>query len=233
MYPEFLWALSLLTVPVLIHLFSFRRYKTLYFSSLEFVHHVEQQNKSAQKLKNLLILICRLLMLALIILAFAQPYFPSSAKVQTGSAPVLSIHIDNSFSMTMKCVEGELLSEATEAARQLIQKAPLNTKILLSTNALDGVEARISTKTQALERLDQLQPSPMVRSFDEVIKWQKDNLKKKVLTRYRANFVSACSVINAAIPAFHPYKLHNDTYLLKWINDGKRVSSGETSRSTG
>lgn len=179
-YPEFLWALSLLSVPVLIHLFSFRRYKTLYFSSLEFVQHVEQQNKSAQKLKNLLILICRLLMLALIILAFAQPYFPSSAKVQTGSAPVLSIHIDNSFSMTMKGVEGELLSEATEAARQLIQKAPLNTRILLSTNALDGVEARISTKVQALERLDQVKPSPMVRSFDEVIKWQKDNLKKNI-----------------------------------------------------
>ena len=55
-YPEFLWALSLLIVPVIIHLFSFRRYKTLYFSSLQFIQHVERQNKSTQKLKNLLIL---------------------------------------------------------------------------------------------------------------------------------------------------------------------------------
>lgn len=179
-YPEFLWALSLLIVPVLIHLFSFRRYKTLYFSSLQFVHHVEQQNKSTQKLKNLLILICRLLVIAFVILAFAQPYFPSSSKAQTGGNPVLSIHIDNSFSMTMKGVEGELLSEAVEAARQLIDKAPLNTKILLSTNALDGVEARICTKTEALERLDRVQPSPMVRSYDEVIKWQKNNLKSNI-----------------------------------------------------
>lgn len=179
-YPEFLWALSLLIVPILIHLFSFRKYKTLYFSSLQFIQHVEQQNKSTQKLKNLLILICRLLMIAFIVLAFAQPYFPKSSKIQTGTAPVLCIHIDNSFSMTMKGVEGELLSEATEAARQLIQKAPLNTKILLSTNAMDGVESRISTKVQALERLDQVKPSPMVRSYDEVVKWQKDNLKKDI-----------------------------------------------------
>lgn len=179
-YPEFLWALLLLIVPVIIHLFSFRRYKTLYFSSLQFVQHVEQQNKSTQKLKNLLILICRLLVIALVVLAFAQPYFPTSGKADTGGAPVLSIHIDNSFSMTMKGVEGELMSEAVEAARKLIETAPLNTKIMLSTNAMDGVEARICTKIEALERLDRIQPSPMVRSYDEVVKWQKNNLKHNI-----------------------------------------------------
>jgi hypothetical protein len=176
-YPEFLWALSLLIVPIIIHLFSFRRYKILYFSSLQFVQHVEQQNKSTQKLKNLLILICRLLVVAFIVLAFAQPYFPSSGKTDTAGTPVLSIHVDNSFSMTMKGVEGELLSEAVEAGRKLIEAAPLNTRIMLSTNAMDGVEARICTKVEALERLDRVQPSPMVRSYDEVVKWQKNNLK--------------------------------------------------------
>lgn len=177
-YPEFLWALSLLIVPIIIHLFSFRKYKTLYFSSLQFIHHIEKQNKSTQKLKNLLILICRLLALAFIVLAFAQPYFPSSSNSKKNSSTIMCIHIDNSFSMTMKGVEGELLSEAKESSRNLINKAPLNTKIMLSTNALEGIEAHITTKIEALERLDKIEPSPMVRSFDEVIKWQKDNLKK-------------------------------------------------------
>lgn len=179
-YPEFLWALSLLIVPVLIHLFSFRRYKILYFSSLQFVQHVEQRNKSAQKLKNLLVLICRLLVIACAVLAFAQPYFPASARQQSEGNPVLGIHIDNSFSMTMKGVDGELLSEAVEASRQLIGKAPLNTKIMLSTNSMDGIESRLCTKTEALERLDRVQPSPMVRSYDEVVKWQKNNLKNTI-----------------------------------------------------
>lgn len=179
-YPEFLWGLSLLIVPIIIHLFSFKRYKTLYFSSLQFIQQVEQKNRSTQKIKNLLVLICRLLMLLFLVLAFAQPYFPRSTKQQTGGSPILSLHVDNSFSMTMKGVEGTLLSEAVEAARDLIQKAPLNTKILLSTNALDGVESRVSTKVQALERLDQIKPSPMVRSYDEVIKWQKEQLKNAI-----------------------------------------------------
>lgn len=177
-YPEFLWALSLLIVPIIIHLFSFRKYKTLYFSSLQFIHHIEKQNKSTQKLKNLLILIARLLALAFIVIAFAQPYFPSSSNTQKNSSTIMCIHIDNSFSMTMKGVEGELLSEAKESARSLINKAPLNTKIMLSTNALEGIEAHITTKIEALERLDKIEPSPMIRSFDEVIKWEKDNLKK-------------------------------------------------------
>jgi len=179
-YPEFLWGLTLLIVPIIIHLFSFKRYKTLYFSSLQFIQQVEQKNRSTQKIKNLLVLICRLLMILLIVLAFAQPFFPKSSHIQTGTTPILSVHVDNSFSMTMKGVEGTLLSEAVEAARQLIQKAPLNTKVLLTTNALDGVESRISTKVQALERLDQIKPSPMVRSFDEVIKWQKEQLKNAI-----------------------------------------------------
>lgn len=179
-HPEFLWALSLLIVPIIIHLFSFRRYKTIYFSSLQFVQQVEQENKSTQKLKNLLILICRLLVIAFAVLAFAQPYFNTTSSANSEGNPVLGIHIDNSFSMTMKGVEGELLSEAVEASRQLINKAPLNTKVLLSTNALDGVEARITTKVGALERLDKIQPSPMVRSYDEVVQWQKNSLKNAV-----------------------------------------------------
>ncbi|HNS43271.1 MAG TPA: BatA domain-containing protein, partial [Taishania sp.] len=175
-HPGFLWALALLIVPIIIHLFSFRKYKTLYFSSLQFVQHIEKQNKSTQKLKNLLILICRLLALALIILAFAQPYFPKNSSVQAGNSSLLCIHIDNSFSMTMKGVEGELISEAKESAKQLINKAPLNTKILLSTNNLDGVESHITTKIEALDRIDKVKPSPLVRSYDEVVKWQKDNI---------------------------------------------------------
>ena len=40
LYPEFLWALTVLAIPILIHLFNFKRYKTLYFSSLNFIKHV-------------------------------------------------------------------------------------------------------------------------------------------------------------------------------------------------
>ncbi len=176
-YPEFLWALTALIVPIIIHLFNFRKYKTLYFSSLQFVQHIEQRSKSTQKLKNIIILILRMLAFTAIIFAFAQPYFTNSSNNRAQGKEVLAIHIDNSFSMTMKGAEGELLSEAIESAREIISKAPLNARILLSTNTLDGIESRLTTKIEALDRLDKINASPMVRSFDEVINWQKKNLK--------------------------------------------------------
>ena len=178
LHPEFLWALTALAVPIIIHLFNFRKYKTLYFSSLQFVQHVEQRSKSTQKLKNLIVLLLRLLAYAAIIFAFAQPYFNQSSSSENNGKEVIAIHIDNSFSMTMKGAEGELLSEAKESARKIIEKLPLNTKILLSTNTLDGIESRITTKIEALDRLDKIEAKPMVRSYDEVVNWQKNTLKK-------------------------------------------------------
>lgn len=178
-HPEFLWGLLLLIVPIIIHLFSFRKYKTLYFSSLQFVQQIEQQNKSTQKLKNLLVLACRLLALSLIILAFAQPYFTDNKGSKSNAFPIMCVHIDNSFSMSMKGVEGELLSEAVESARNLIRKAPINTKILLSTNDLTGVESRFATKVEALDRLDQVKYSSLTRSYDEVVAWQKEHVSKE------------------------------------------------------
>ena len=176
-YPEFLWALFALLIPVIIHLFNFRRYNTLYFSSLQFIRHGEQTSNTTQRLMKILILVLRLLAFSLLIIAFAQPYFPFKSGKNTGGDDFLAIHIDNSFSMTMKGVEGELLSESKEAVREILTRTPQNTRILLSTNALDGIESHITTKIEALDRLDQIQASPMVRSYDEVIRWQKQQIE--------------------------------------------------------
>ena len=132
LYPNALWFLFLLAIPIIIHLFHFRRHKTLYFSSLKFIQFVEQENKSAKKLRNLLVLIARLLALIFLILAFAQPSFTDSKAENSVGKNVVAIYIDNSFSMSAKGTEGELLSEAREMARRIINNAPLETGFLFS-----------------------------------------------------------------------------------------------------
>ena len=77
---EFLWAFTILIIPIIIHLFNFKRHKTLYFSSLSFIKHVDQQTKSTKKLKHLLTLLSRILAFIFLILAFAQPYFSDENK---------------------------------------------------------------------------------------------------------------------------------------------------------
>ena len=184
-YPEFLWAFAALAIPVIIHLFNFRRYKTLYFSSLQFLKFVDQQTRSTQKLKHYLILALRLLALSALILAFAQPYIPVESDKSSGGKPVISIYIDNSFSMTSKGTEGELLSEAREFARKVIRDASLETGFLLHTNLLSGIEKRLLTKPEALEYLDKIQPTAMVRQLDDVITWERGVLDNENQTGKR------------------------------------------------
>lgn len=184
-YPEFLWAFAALAIPVIIHLFNFRKYKTLYFSSLQFLKFVDQQTRSTQKLKHYLILALRLLALSALILAFAQPYIPVENTNSTGGKPVIAIYLDNSFSMTAKGTEGELISEARELARKVINDASLETAFLLHSNELSGIEKRLLTKPEALDYLDKIKPGAMVRQLDDVITWQRGVLDKENQTGKR------------------------------------------------
>jgi len=74
--PGFLWALAALSIPVIIHLFSFRRYKTIYFSNVRFLKQVKEETASRNNIKHWLVLASRLLALLFLIFAFAQPFIP-------------------------------------------------------------------------------------------------------------------------------------------------------------
>lgn len=178
LYPEFLWAFTILIIPIIIHLFNFKRYKTLYFSSLTFVSHVDKQTKSTKKLKHLLILLSRLLAFAFLVLAFAQPYFADTNNNAQSKNGIIAFYIDNSFSMQAIGANGELLSEARESARKIIQKAPLSTRFLIGTNEKSGSEERILSKIEALEKLDLIKLSPLTRSINQQIQWQSERLSK-------------------------------------------------------
>ncbi len=181
LYPEFLWAFLVLLIPIIIHLFNFKRYKTLYFSSLSFVKHVDQKTKSTKSLKHLLILLSRLLAFIFLVLAFAQPYFSKNDATSQSLDSVVSIYIDNSFSMQANGSEGELLSEARENARQIIKKAPLDTRFLVATNELSGSEERILTKVEAFEKIDKINFSALTRTINDIVQWQTNNYAKNQL----------------------------------------------------
>lgn len=178
LYPEFLWAFTALIIPIVIHLFNFKRYKTLYFSSLQFVKHVDQKTKSVQRLKHLLILASRLLAFIFLVLAFAQPYFNGAASEDEKKENVVMMFIDNSFSMQARGVEGELLSQARESARSIIQEASRGTQFVIGTNEMSGIEQRKLNAIEALEKLDNIDYSPLVRSLEEVTNWQAQTIRK-------------------------------------------------------
>jgi len=187
LYPGFLWAFAVLIIPVIIHLFNFKKYKTIYFSSLTFVRHVDQQTKSTQKLKHILVLISRLLAFIFLVLAFAQPYFSSDATQASSGSPLIAMYIDNSFSMQARGSDGELLSEARENARSIIDKSAVDTRFIIGTNDMSGMEEHTLTRIEAYEKLDKIALSPIVRNLDEILKWQNELLIKEKETNSKGN----------------------------------------------
>ena len=191
-HPGYLWFLSLLAIPIILHLFHFRRFKRFYFPSLKYLKEQEQEKKSVKKLKRLLILCARLLALAALVIAFAQPFFKQVEQTKSG-IPVTAIYIDNSLSMSAKGTEGELLSEAREIAKKIIAKSAGNTRFFITTNEFSGVERKLHSKATAIEVIDKITLNKTPRDLDHVIEWQND-----YLNRYHRE-VSSISKVNRVV----------------------------------
>lgn len=105
-YPEILYALFLLLIPIFIHLFQLRRFQKIDFTNVAFLRKVTLQTRKSSVIKKWLTLMMRLLALACLVIAFAQPFKP---KDQVNSEQELVLYIDNSFSTQAKGTKGSLL----------------------------------------------------------------------------------------------------------------------------
>ena len=128
-HPEILYFLFLLIIPILVHLFQLRRFKKEYFTNVQFLKELSIQTRKSSKIKKWLLLATRLLLLAFLILAFAQPFFKS--KDSKNSNNEMYIILDNSFSMQAKGQKGELLKRAVQ---ELLEETPENMQFSLITN---------------------------------------------------------------------------------------------------
>ncbi len=111
-YPELLYALFVLIIPILVHLFQLQRYTKVPFTNVQLLKNIERETRKSARLKKWLVLVTRMLALACIIIAFAQPFtseYTANEEIQT------SIYIDNSLSMKAKGSNGELLREQINA----------------------------------------------------------------------------------------------------------------------
>ncbi len=110
-YPEILYALLLLLIPIFIHLFQLRRFEKIAFTNVAFLKKVVLQTRKSSKLKKFLILLSRLGLFTALIIAFAQPFFSNSKQ---GLKPRTILYLDNSLSMQAKNGTDELFKSAIQ-----------------------------------------------------------------------------------------------------------------------
>lgn len=179
LFPQFLFALLLTAVPVLIHLFNFRRYKKVVFSDVRFLKSLIEENKKQQTLKKWLILFTRMLLIACLVLAFARPYFPSNLAQTASPSLVHCFYIDNSFSMQALSKDGSLLDISKGKVKQLLNAYPETDLFQLLSNDFEGKHQRLVNKKEFIQMLEELKPGQTHRNFRELTQRHKSLLDGK------------------------------------------------------
>ena len=151
--PGVLWALAALAVPVLLHLFYFRRFRKVAFTNVRFLKEVKEETQRRSRLRNLLVLALRLLAFAALVLAFAQPY-PGGDPEEAAPPQRVSLIVDNSRSMAAQSSDVALLEKAKQRARDIIRAHGEATEFQLVTNDVDGASGRWLTQEDALAGVD-------------------------------------------------------------------------------
>lgn len=175
LYPTFLFALAALAIPIILHLFYFRRFKKVYFTNVRFLREVKEETSARSKLRNILVLIARLLAVLFLVLAFAQPFIPQDAEVKQGQKAV-SVFVDNSFSMTALSQEAPLLERAKQRAREIVQAYGVEDEFQILTADFEGRHQRLVSRDDAMNLIDEIQISPATRELSKVLTRQQQAL---------------------------------------------------------
>ena len=176
LFPTFLIGLLAIAIPIIIHLFNFRKYKKVYFTNVQFLKELKQESDSKSKLKEWLILAMRILAIACLVFAFAQPFIPGKIKAVQGEKAI-SIYIDNSFSMESTNKKGTLLENAKQYAAEIANTFNASDKFQLLTNDFEGKHQRLISKEEFIEQLNEVKISSATKSINDVVKRQQDFLQ--------------------------------------------------------
>ncbi|AFM06133.1 N-terminal double-transmembrane domain-containing protein [Bernardetia litoralis DSM 6794] len=180
--PSLLWALSLMIIPVIIHLFNFQRPKKVLFTNVEFLKEVQQMSKSRNRLKHILIMLARMAFIGLLVLAFARPILPSqNLDVSSISASQqVSIYLDNSFSLQNEQDNKRLLDLGATYAQTIPELFPKSATFQFLDNSFEGNTNFFYPKTTISDRLSTIDFSGINRNFTEVYKKQLRTFESKL-----------------------------------------------------
>src|SRR5262245_47878312 len=140
--PAFLLGLGALAVPVLVHLIQRERKRVVEFPSLMFVRRIPYQSVRRRRIRHWALLLLRAAAIALLVAAFARPFFRqgASATVAAAGAREIVVLLDQPASMGY----GDHWQRAQDAARAVVRSmtpADRATLVLFAKNAEEHMRA--------------------------------------------------------------------------------------------
>ncbi len=173
-FPVFLLAGIALIIPILIHLFNLRKYKRVNFSDTRFLRTIQLKTKRQAKLQNIRLLLARLLFLAAIIFAFAQPF---TGKINENNNGLQVLFIDNSPSMSLRKGQISLLQTAKEKAIKLVENAPADARFIILDNSNKNAQRPIP-KNEAITAIKEIKPIANATNIEQILAKLSDHNEK-------------------------------------------------------
>ena len=152
--PSFLWALFAMAIPVIIHLINFRKPKVVYFSNTSFIEDIKKETRTKTKLKQILILIARMLTIAMLVFVFAGPFIPNNEKANDQPSDLSIIYIDNSFSMDADAAKGKVFDQAKQIAKDLVYSASPSMNYVFMSNDCNSDYRATLNRDQVITSID-------------------------------------------------------------------------------
>jgi hypothetical protein len=177
-----LWALSAVAIPVIIHLFNLRRTRRMDFSTLMFLKEFQQTRYRKIKLKQLLILLCRIGFITFLVLTFAKPFhdgYLTTAGIKEPSS--IFILLDDSYSMESPETSGSRLDIAKHNINGLLDLSEESDEIFFTTFSGIGEEILPRRRGEIRDTLQFINTSVVTRDLDEIL------YHLNMLLRYASN----------------------------------------------
>jgi hypothetical protein len=152
--PAVLLGLLAASIPVLIHLLNLRKLKRIEFSTLSFLKELQKNKIRKIKIKQWLLLALRVLVILLLVLAFARPALEGLAIGGTTSAAKTSavFIIDDTFSMSVVDGKGSYLNQAKETINILLNQLQEGDDAALLRVSDLNEDTKLSNNLQAVRK---------------------------------------------------------------------------------
>ncbi len=172
LYPQFLFGLLAVSIPIAIHLFNLQKPRKILFPNVRFLKQVQQSTSNKLKLKHLLILLSRICFIIFLVLTFAQPFLINKDAGNMKGKPYVSLYLDNSFSMQNELAQDKALDVGVKSIQQLTELFPGTTSYGFLTNDFEGKDQYFRNKDKLNERISEIGFSNNYRDAAAVLKRQ-------------------------------------------------------------
>lgn len=172
-------------IPILIYLFAKKRPKKLIFSSIRFIKLSQKQQRKKINLKNIILLLIRILIILFTVLAISRPSIRSPYLSRGTSHPktAVAIIIDNSYSMDYLIDTRTQLEVAKNTAIEINELLSVNDVTLLLTmdQSWNDIHGSLRYGKLPTELIRNIHLSAVISPLEKILEDASEKLKESHL----------------------------------------------------